>query len=703
MNKIFYPITVLLLCLQWQSTSAQDLAQESFEDLLGMTLEELMNVDIVSASKKSESSFESPLSSSVLTQEEILNSGASSIMEALRLIPGVIVREQTNGNYDIHLRGMDYLPAKAELAGTTNVSTLVMIDNRIVFRDFQGGTYWESLPVDIEDVQRIEVVRGPSSALYGPNAVSGVINIITKKVNDDGLHSTVNAQMGQFKTQVLNTNSSFKKNDFSLRLSSNFQNRDRYTSDYWDYKKAGYVVSPDSVRSVARDAYAFSAQSAAQRYPDRDLAQNKYGVNLVTSYQFAEEVNVDLAIGHQESQVQKVYVDNQNTPLTTENSRSSYVDVRAKVFGLDFQSNYLTGEQNTLGVSGWKLDYENINTNIEYEFGLFNEKLSLRSGLMYRSVAFDDKKSQQLYGNGFVGGRKELNTKSAFIRADFRPVSMLRFIGAVRAEKYNNPDDIYLSYQVGLNLYAGKNHVIRLLTSKANRGANIVDSYINYSAFAGTFNFYGNTDLKLMTMNLYELGYRAKLSEGMQLDAEFYMSEATNFTSMAVDSTVFAPKYASYSSVGNLDLTANQMGATMKIKYFVNRNIEISPYVSFQKTDLENLDEYSGDNTKDSLVNTSNKWTPSVYGGIYINATLAQKWNINLTPYFFTSQEFRYKTPYTDNIEAQLLLNASVSYRFAPKSKIYLTVHNLSGNDRRQFAFADPVSAMLTMGMRISL
>jgi len=62
-----------------------------------------------------------------------------------------------------------------------------MIDNRIVYSYFTGGTFWETLPVDIVDIERIEIVRGPASALYGPNAVAGVIHIITTKPDRKGL------------------------------------------------------------------------------------------------------------------------------------------------------------------------------------------------------------------------------------------------------------------------------------------------------------------------------------------------------------------------------------------------------------------------------------------------------------------------------------------------------------------------------------
>lgn len=169
-------------------------------DIVGVSLDELyemiLNKDIVSASKKVESSFESPLSTSVISHDEIVESGARTIEEVLRLVPGLIVREKTNGNFDVHIRGNDNLPPDHMFVYSENSITLVMIDNRPVYNYVHGGTFWETLPVGIEDIDRIEVVRGPSSALYGPNAVSGVVNIITKVQESKKLSVDANAQAG---------------------------------------------------------------------------------------------------------------------------------------------------------------------------------------------------------------------------------------------------------------------------------------------------------------------------------------------------------------------------------------------------------------------------------------------------------------------------------------------------------------------------
>src|SRR5450432_463932 len=187
--RIIYMILVVLGC-------GTAFCQKDTARLDEMSLKDLLNVKIVSVSKQSELLFDAPLSASVVTKEDIQRTGCTSIIEAMRLVTGVIVREQSNGNYDIQLSGMDNVPPNAPFDVTSNTTTLVMIDNRPVYSYLRGGTFWETLPIDINDLERIEVIRGPAAALYGPNAVNGVINIITRQPTKHGLYVVANSAQG---------------------------------------------------------------------------------------------------------------------------------------------------------------------------------------------------------------------------------------------------------------------------------------------------------------------------------------------------------------------------------------------------------------------------------------------------------------------------------------------------------------------------
>src|SRR5439155_26194658 len=111
----------------------------------------------------------------VITQEEIHRSGVTNIPEALRLAPGVTVSRINSNSWAIGVRGF----------GTgLSRSVLVLIDGRSVYTPLFAGVYWDMQDTLLEDIDRIEVIRGPGGTIWGANAVNGVINIITKSAKD---------------------------------------------------------------------------------------------------------------------------------------------------------------------------------------------------------------------------------------------------------------------------------------------------------------------------------------------------------------------------------------------------------------------------------------------------------------------------------------------------------------------------------------
>src|SRR5450432_2498696 len=282
-----------------------------------LSLKDLLNVKIVSVSKNAESLFDAPLSASVVTRGEIRKAGSTSIMEALRLVPGMIVREQSNGNYDIHIRGMDNTAPNAsfDIASTT---MLVMIDSRPIYSYLRGGTFWETLPVDLDDVEKIEVIRGPAAALYGPNAVNGVINIITRQLKKEGLNLVANAQKGTYHTTIHNASIGYKSGKWGMIASGNYQGRDRTQTSYYEFNRNQYLNNPAYFLSFSGD----TATNISQRYPYPDLAMKKYAGNVFLNYDAAEKVKFSFSTGAQHSVVQKVAAENEITPLSTASSDS---------------------------------------------------------------------------------------------------------------------------------------------------------------------------------------------------------------------------------------------------------------------------------------------------------------------------------------------------------------------------------------------
>lgn len=147
----------------------------SFPILANLSFDELSQVQIITASRAPEPLWKTAAAVSVLTTEDIQHSGATSLPEALRWVPGLNVAQITANTWAVGARGFQWQYAN---------KLLVMIDGRSVYSPTSGGVRWEDNAVYLDDVDRIEVVRGPGSSVWGANAVNGVINIVSKSAFD---------------------------------------------------------------------------------------------------------------------------------------------------------------------------------------------------------------------------------------------------------------------------------------------------------------------------------------------------------------------------------------------------------------------------------------------------------------------------------------------------------------------------------------
>jgi iron complex outermembrane receptor protein len=152
-------------------------SQDSFPapKLKELSLEELMNIEIISVSKHPEKLKYAASAIQVITQNDIRNSGAKTLAEALRLAPNLQVAQANASQWAISARGFDNVLAN---------KLLVLVDGRTVYTPLYAGVFWDVQNLLLEDVDRIEVISGPGGTLWGANAVNGVINIITKNAAD---------------------------------------------------------------------------------------------------------------------------------------------------------------------------------------------------------------------------------------------------------------------------------------------------------------------------------------------------------------------------------------------------------------------------------------------------------------------------------------------------------------------------------------
>src|SRR3954463_7656984 len=175
-----FRISILILCLIETSTAtlAPSLPAGQGEEqqaLKSLSLEQLSNIEITTATRAPESAFRTPAAVYVITGDDIKRAGVTNIPDALRLAPGVEVAQVDSGKWSVGIRGF---------GSRLSRSVLVLIDGRTVYTTLLAGTYWEVQDTVMDDIERIEVIRGPGGTIWGPNAVNGVINIITKTTKD---------------------------------------------------------------------------------------------------------------------------------------------------------------------------------------------------------------------------------------------------------------------------------------------------------------------------------------------------------------------------------------------------------------------------------------------------------------------------------------------------------------------------------------
>ena len=144
-------------------------------DPISLSLEELMNIEVSSAAKRPQRLSDASTAIYAIGREEIRRSGATSLPELLRTVPGVQVSRIDGSRYAVSIRGFS-----SRYSG----KLLVLQDGRTLYSPLFSGTYWEAQDVLLEDVERVEVIRGSGGTLWGANAVNGVINIITRHAKD---------------------------------------------------------------------------------------------------------------------------------------------------------------------------------------------------------------------------------------------------------------------------------------------------------------------------------------------------------------------------------------------------------------------------------------------------------------------------------------------------------------------------------------
>jgi iron complex outermembrane receptor protein len=416
-------------------------AADTDADLADLSLDQLMGLTVTSASKKEQNANEVPSAIFVLTQEDIRRSGATTIPEVLRLVPGLQVARNTSNGWSVTARGFN---------GRFASKLLVLIDGRSVYTPLFSGVYWDVQDTVLEDIDRIEVIRGPGATVWGANAVNGVINIITKSSKDtEGLLASGGGGNEERGFGTLRWGGAAGES-LHYRGYAKYFNRDGQedsngaaTNDDWDIVRTGFRMDWDATNddlvTLQGDFYDGDAGMDLMALPgpgtpfqaDFDEHQQLRGWNVVSrwSHTFSEEMDASLQFYYDRT--------DRTNPL---------VDEVRDTFDLDFQ----------------------------HRFSLpFNQELIWGAG--YR-VTSDD--THGTYGGALVPDHRTDDTISLFVQDEVRfweDKARLTF-----GTKVENNDYTGWEYQpsVRLALLPAEHHTFWAAVSRAVRVPSRVDDNV---------------------------------------------------------------------------------------------------------------------------------------------------------------------------------------------------------------------------------
>jgi iron complex outermembrane recepter protein len=545
------PVTALLAL--GLSASVVSLAQSfSSRDLIKTDLADLMSMEVTSVSKKEQKLSKVPAAIYVINQDDIRRSGANNIPDLLRMVPGVDVAQIDAHTWAISIRGF---------GGLYTNKVLVLIDGRSVYTPSFSGVYWDQQDVPLEDIERIEVIRGPGGTVWGANAMNGVINIITKsaKATQGGL---LRAGTGSEETAqgLLQYGGKIRRKG-AYRIFGNYFNVSNSTAadgtqaaDGWHAVHGGFRsdwdLSPRDTMTVQGDLL-----RTTEGQPISELFSNALPLQLTFNDKFrASAGNVlgrwNRTLSNGSDMSLQVYYDR----YVRDHEGASE---GRNTFDLDFQHHLVVGSRHDIV---WGLGYRVTGDHITPG-----------------------------YSGGFVPQRRTDNLFSSFIQDEMRVTNSLWFTLGSKLE-HNGYTGFEFQPSAQLVWTPTDRQAIWASVARAIRQPARSDSdlQIDIAAFPldpttlAALQLQGNPQLKTAEELLsYQVGYRAQVSEPLSLDVATFWNSYHHLQTAEPADPFFTVTPTPPHMVFPLVLNDKAHGSTYGAEIFANWNVtgrwQISP------------------------------------------------------------------------------------------------------------------------------
>jgi iron complex outermembrane recepter protein len=588
-------MAIVSMCLLATSipVRAFTLVQNPKTDFTSLSLEELINIEVTSVSKKAQKLSDTPAAIYVITQEDLKRSGAQNIPDALRMVPGLQVARINSNKWAISARGFNDLYSN---------KLLVLIDGRSVYTPLFSGVFWEIQDTLMEDVDRIEVIRGPGATVWGANAVNGVINIITKKASTtQGGLVTAGAGTGErgsgsvrYGGQI-NTDTQYRIYAKYFDKNSGNDPSGQDGNDGWHMFRSGFRVDWKS-------SLMFEGEVFDGRLGDKTPVPT-YVPPYTQIQKYETETNGGHLLGRWEQDLSAKSHTSLQVYYDTTKYDFLYALTSIDTLDMDFTHRFSLGSQNEIM---WGAGYRHISDDMEFPTPILqvaqkSGKFNLYSGFLQDEIGLLNNRLKIT-----IGSKIEHNDYTGFeIQPNFR-------VSWVPVENYS--------------VWAAISKAVRTPSRMENDFQFIYD-VIPAGAFLPLFNgpgvvkVIGNKEFGSEHLLAYELGFRIKPADEISLDvATFYNSydkfRGNQTGEMSFDMSAGFPVIVVPNIIDN-NRKGRTFGGEVAADWLISTNWKISGTYTYLHSD-ETLDNISSSPKQKvslrSMMNLSGGWTLDVWG-----------------------------------------------------------------------------------------
>ena len=670
------------------SASEPGEAPVSEEDLsLGTERTEIFEERVVSASRFAESPLLAPNSTTIITKQDIRLTGHTNLVELLRRVAGVDAMSLTPENSDLSIRGLNTRQSN---------KVLVLIDGRTVRLDFLAAPYWASIPLEVEDIERIEVIRGPAGAVYGADAFSGIVNIITREPGEGD--SSVSLSVGNHNTFRGQGTVTGRAGDLSYRLSAGYRQTDEYSLE----------LAPDRLDL-----------ESVRENPDRALRRTYFNGEL--RYHFGEGWFGRAGAAMTLFDASIFGVSRLRTLDASDGLLSQSHLTLTSPIGLNFRMY-------------WNRFRTTVDT-IERPPGAFDTQGDITADVIDTELSFNRRFTRGIEQNFAVGvgyrfkavswnwlaGDQTENHFFAYVQDALRLHEKVRLTLSLRLDRHPLLSRVQFSPRASLVVLPTEGQSIRLTGGSAFRSPSFVESYLDFqnrtplrgiSALGR-----GNRQLDPERMISLEAGYTNQSSDYFALELNVYVNLINDQIQLSSVDTFtlgdFGSGAAGYDAergvypVGELvfdneDARFRQIGGEVGVRIFPVNGLDIYLNYALSDTspsDATQLDPIRASDNRTSLhkFNLGLQYRASF--GLDLSADLhivsGQTWVEQVTD---TRTGVRFES---FDLGAYALLNARVGYRLAnDKVELGLVGTNLLVRRFRQHPFGQVVDSRVMLSSR---